>query len=695
MVDVNPVNKNTTVSVNSSGSVSQIKTTTPQNYYDGLAKQWAIDEGLVQGIDYSSKHYAQESEKSAKNAQAYTKQAEEVKNEAVSEINLIKTETTEIIQGISNTTIQNITEIKDNAISNIGTTKEETLAQIENEAKEQLQNIQSTGFYMRDDKLYFINSKGEEEEFAGGSGFNLFDTKIADHILEGEEALGWALQGTYVTKALYPDFYNECLTQKNVAVETEVILGDNPITIFKHNNGHQFFNIADKTIVDAFFDTFGIADFYGIDEENERVFLPRNKYFAIQGVAPVVGNGLTLGLTNGSLNMGLSKAAHTHDGTNNYLAPSSGFGSNVGASVGIASPTNYLSIGVTADPTKSGVEAKLTPNENKYLYYCVGNTEVTQAITNVTEVTTSENDTTPLFTGMYFDFKPNNVSWLKAGEQQNNEGIYKTCYETLVEIVNGVNKYDLKVINIADKLADVDYSEYWILDQDNLTFRTPLAIATKSLSGAVKGNGMTLGLTDGKTNVGLYNSSVEPNNMSFRTDVYNAPVGSTISTNGTASNTSLGVTTDPTKSGIVSEQSTAQLYFKVANAVQNLELLNAGEVLEALTDKLDRGHKEEITSWGIPDYSASTSISFTAGTTWIVPYDCELFFTQATGSGGGALKIRINNSSGPVIFWAGSSTELSISTDRARFKKGTTLYIERMSGTWTSKIITPLIGANL
>ena len=53
MVDVNPVNKNTSVNVSSSGTVSQIKTTTPQNYYDGLSKQWAISEDKVQGLDYS------------------------------------------------------------------------------------------------------------------------------------------------------------------------------------------------------------------------------------------------------------------------------------------------------------------------------------------------------------------------------------------------------------------------------------------------------------------------------------------------------------------------------------------------------------------------------------------------------------------------------------------------------------------
>ena len=50
----------------------------------------------------------------------------------------------------------------------------------------------------------------------------------------------------------------------------------------------------------------------------------------------------------------------------------------------------------------------------------------------------------------------------------------------------------------------------------------------------------------------------------------------------------IGLTSDPTKSGIKAEQSTAQLYFKVANAVQNLELLNVGEVMEAVADKISR-----------------------------------------------------------------------------------------------------------
>ena len=117
---------------------------------------------------------------------------------------------------------------------------EEMVDEITQEGEKQLQNVQSTGFYMRDDKLYFINSKGEEKEFkAGGSGYNLGDTKITDHILEGEEAKGWALQGTYVSGALYPDFYNKYLEKYHDSNNTKKVIKSN-VTItgaLTDNNG--------------------------------------------------------------------------------------------------------------------------------------------------------------------------------------------------------------------------------------------------------------------------------------------------------------------------------------------------------------------------------------------------------------------------------------------------------------------------
>ena len=656
-------------------------------------------------------------------------------------------------------------------------------------------------------------SQGPSSGGSNGSGnadiklaatFNLFDTKIADHILEGKEATGWALQGTYVTKDLYPDFYNKCLEEyengeaqistepwtqpvatgeitaidggdmvitssegveesyypylafdgdysksssmwsaypnteawwqikfpykikitgltfyqktsgtshftkdarfytssdmnipigdafvgtgsnfavteiQNIPAEgiiTDTIylnitsshnggvgMGDLKITAEKvigeirnNPNGHRFYPISIKSFIDEIYNQYGIADFYGIDEENERIFLPRNKYFALTG--GVMGNGMTLGLTDGTNNFGVGTSALS---SAPYLATSTAvYGStNIGSSIAGSNATGKIS-GITTDPTKSGIV--LEANENKYLYYCVGNTEVTQAITNVTEVTTSENDTIPLFTGMYFDFKPNNVSWLKAGVQQNSAGVYKTCYETLVQIVNGVNNYDLKVINKADMISGVVYDEHWILDQDNMTFRTPLTISNKALSGGVMGNGKGLVLADG-----TYTNTIAGNNsvIGFSGASEVVDIGAVTGTVNSQQGRIYGLIPDPTKSGIIAEQSTAQLYFKVANAVQNIELLDAGEVLEGLANKLDISHKEEIVSWGMPDYSAGIALSVNVNT--VAQVDSIVYaFAEKSGGADAAAQIVIYDESGVEVLRQVNRCVISNSWGRA------------------------------
>ena len=63
-----------------------------------------------------------------------------------------------------------------------------------------------------------------------------------------------------------------------------------------------------------------------------------------------MGNGMTLGLTNGSDYAGLGM--HTLQTTN-------GYGKNVGASASQYGISTYKTIGVTPDPTKSGIVASL------------------------------------------------------------------------------------------------------------------------------------------------------------------------------------------------------------------------------------------------------------------------------------------------------------------------------------------------
>lgn len=238
----------------------------------------------------------------------------------------------------------------------------------------------------------FLMTNGENESWVGLSSFQLFDTKIIDKTLSYEESKGWALQGTYVYKNAiagsrygYPDFYNKCIEERNAASATQVTLSGSTITIYSASNGHQYYDIENKSIIDTFYNSTGAAWYYGIDTANERIFLPRNKYLLINSIsatAPVMGNGTSLGLTNGSKNFGITSSSNT------AALGESVYGHAIGSSGATAgSVENKSYIGVTKDSTKSGIVTKtssiLNFDSKKYLYFCVGNAINYTGITNV------------------------------------------------------------------------------------------------------------------------------------------------------------------------------------------------------------------------------------------------------------------------------------------------------------------------
>ena len=102
-------------------------------------------------------------------------------------------------------------------------------------------------------------------------------------------------------------------------------------------------------------------------------------------------------------------------------------------------------------------------------------------------------------------------------------------------------------------------------------FGTWQLVSTKILTDipatlGAKGNGMTLGLTDGTTNTGLYWSG--NSNISPRTGVYGQNVGTTDSGASPYSAVSLGITTDSTKSGIVADTNATSLTVNVWERTQ-------------------------------------------------------------------------------------------------------------------------------
>lgn len=115
------------------------------------------------------------------------------------------------------------------------------------------------------------------------------------------------------------------------------------------------------------YDQTGIIDDYHwcIDTVNETFRLPIKVNLA-SGKA-VVGNGMSLGLTNGSVNVGISASNWTENGQmftkNAYGKPVSGTMVNSERTEGV--------IGVTTDPAKSGIE---TSDSGLHLYFYVGET---------------------------------------------------------------------------------------------------------------------------------------------------------------------------------------------------------------------------------------------------------------------------------------------------------------------------------
>ena len=330
-----------------------------------------------------------------------------------------------------NEALANIDTAKNNAITSI--TNQETTSKtvlidegatqiglIQNEGATQVANVQSTGFYMKDDKLYYINSQGEETEFKLddielNNPYSLFDSKYSDHELNN---LSWLKsEGQWNAKAVYTDAYDKILENVNKCVKgflgqtmymwgssnggymttsltpvvgsvvysygskklvgyiTEVDLTIPAVSIRDDVGGVSYTNVGRYTPSDESSSAY-ITDYdFVLNTADETFRLPlKTKQKFYDNTAPVVGNGMTLGLTDGTDYAGLMGEKPTGGGVP-YAVP---FTSSYGATVGtVPSRTGGLSnavvYGVTTDPTKSGIETHLT-EATLYLYFYVGET---------------------------------------------------------------------------------------------------------------------------------------------------------------------------------------------------------------------------------------------------------------------------------------------------------------------------------
>ena len=85
-----------------------------------------------------------------------------------------------------------------------------------------------------------------------------------------------------------------------------------------------------------------------------------NSISKLSETCPVYGNGMALGLTNGTNNYGLIPLGVGQDQASRLAAQTGTYGKNIGTGTSGSNTSNAKTLGVTTDPTKSGIVADLS-----------------------------------------------------------------------------------------------------------------------------------------------------------------------------------------------------------------------------------------------------------------------------------------------------------------------------------------------
>lgn len=263
------------------------------------------------------------------------------------------------------------------------------------------------------------------------------------------------------------------------------------------------------------------------------------------------------------------------------------------------------------------------------IYESLQNNNLNNALTNDSYwIKRQMGSTQPLLTYMWSDHQLDDVYWLRGDTFSWQSGaIYETAYQHLVDDIDGktlqtetVGGYTITFyeaddghkICLADQEAtilnlynDTGVAWYFILDTTNTRFKLPRVnpdieklFGSSVISAPVVGDGTALGLTNGTGLYGAVKSGNSSDALSFLTGAYGKTVGGNVNTGNTASNgNAIGITTDPTKSGMVANVDLSPtnslysgkkyLYFYVGQIVKSQNMIDVGEISEELNNKLD------------------------------------------------------------------------------------------------------------
>lgn len=142
---------------------------------------------------------------------------------------------------------------------------------------------------------------------------------------------------------------------------------------------------------------YGVCGKFVYDSVNNTVRLPKysNKIYTkgINSTAPVVGNGKTLGITNGTHNLGIYGSGASNNAY--VMSLENIYGTNVGTiASGGGSQISGATYGITTDGTKSGIIADLaniTTSLDGYYYIVIATSTKTDIQVDIDEIATDLN----------------------------------------------------------------------------------------------------------------------------------------------------------------------------------------------------------------------------------------------------------------------------------------------------------------
>jgi sulfur transfer complex TusBCD TusB component (DsrH family) len=143
------------------------------------------------------------------------------------------------------------------------------------------------------------------------NGTPLFAQITTDYVLSGDDAIGWAMQGSQVSNSIYPDAYSRILNLYNLG--TDVVYRG--ITAKRASDGRYIADISQLENVNNLFNNTGAADFYVIDILGQNFYLPKTaRYIQYTTTTNNVNNFNDSGLP--ALNLNTSASTSTAGGHN-------------------------------------------------------------------------------------------------------------------------------------------------------------------------------------------------------------------------------------------------------------------------------------------------------------------------------------------------------------------------------------------